>query len=350
MKKQNVFLLHLIVWISVFLFRVHETAISTFVNELLSNSSITPELRLKEYPFTNSWVIWSSFIQTLSLAIPFYFAFFLTPYYYKNKIKAKKIALITIAAVFIIILSLHISIYGITIKTYRFIFYFAIVIAILVLGVGFRSIFGWLGQKQIQDKLEKQNLRSELNLLQSQLNPHFLFNTLHNIDVLIKHDNEKASASIEQLSDIMRYMLKDAKSDFVDLYKEINYIESYLSLEKLRLNNKMFLNYSISGDYTGLKIAPMIIIPFVENAFKHSVDSSIENGLTVKIAIEKSRLIFNCENQYDKSEVDKDKTHGIGLETVQKRLDLIYKNKHKLIINSENPLFKVNLELELNEN
>ncbi len=350
MKKQNVFLFHLIIWISVFLFRIHETAISTYVNELLSSSSITPELRLKEYPFTNSWVIWASFMQTLSLAIPFYFAYFLTPFYYRNKIKAKKIALIAIAAVFITILSLHISIYGITIKTFRFIFYFAIVIMTLVLGVGFRSIFGWLSQKQIQDKLEQQNLRSELSLLRYQLNPHFLFNTLNNIDALIKHDNEKASASIERLSDIMRYMLKESKHDFVDLSKEIDYIESYLSLERLRIYNQNFLNYSISGDYAGLKIAPMIMITFVENAFKHSVDSNIENGIIIKLEIEKSRLIFNCENQYDKSEADKDKTHGIGLETVQKRLDLIYKNKNKLIINSENSVFKVNLELELNEN
>lgn len=350
MKKQNVFLFHLIIWISVFLFRIHETAISTFVNDLLSSSSITPELRIKDYPFTNSWVLWASFMQTLSLSIPFYFAYLLTPYYYENKVKAKKIVWITIAAVFITILSLHLSIYGITLRAFRFVFYFAIVIVILLLGVGFRSIFGWFDQKQIQDRLEKQNLRSELNLLQSQLNPHFLFNTLHNIDALIKHDNEKASASIEKLSDIMRYMLNDAKSDFVDIYKEIDYIASYLSLEKLRLNNKEFLHYTISGDYTGLKIAPMIMIPFIENAFKHSVDSSIENGIIIKIAIKKSRLTFNCENQYDKSEADKDKTHGIGLGTVQKRLDLIYKNKHKLRINSENSVFKINLELELNEN
>jgi LytS/YehU family sensor histidine kinase len=145
-------------------------------------------------------------------------------------------------------------------------------------------------------------------------------------------------------------MLKDTKTDFVELPNEIVYLENYLSLEGLRLKNENFFNYTISGSCNGYKIAPMILIPFVENAFKHSVDSSIENGIIVKIAIENNKLIFNCENQYDQSETDKDKTHGIGLETVKRRLDLIYKNKYKLIINSDNSVYKVKLELELNEN
>ena len=159
-----------------------------------------------------------------------------------------------------------------------------------------------------------------------------------------------SSKSLVKLSDIMRYMLKDSKSEFVDLQNEIVYLENYFSLERLRLKNENFFNYSISGSYKGFKIAPMILIPFIENAFKHSVDSSIENGIIVKISINNSKLVFNCENQYDKAETDKDKTQGIGLETVQKRLDLIYNNKYKMIINSENSIFKVNLELELNEN
>lgn len=218
------------------------------------------------------------------------------------------------------------------------------------IGSLFRFFIDWFKKKNDVLVLEKNNISSNLALLKSQINPHFLFNTLHNIDTLIHDNPDKASKSLVKLSDIMRYMLKDTKRDFVELQNEIEYLENYFSLEGLRLKNENFLNYSISGSCSGFKIAPMILIPFAENAFKHSVDSSIENGIIVKIAIENSKLIFNCENQYDKSETDKDKTHGIGLETVQKRLDLIYKNKHKLIINSENSVFKVNLELELNEN
>ncbi|MBP7215581.1 MAG: sensor histidine kinase [Candidatus Kapabacteria bacterium] len=218
------------------------------------------------------------------------------------------------------------------------------------IGSLFRLFIDWFKKKNDILVLEKENISSNLALLKNQINPHFLFNTLHNIDTLIHDNQDKASKSLVKLSDIMRYMLKDSKSEFVDLQNEIVYLENYFSLERLRLKNENFFNYSISGSYKGFKIAPMILIPFIENAFKHSVDSSIENGIIVKISINNSKLVFNCENQYDKAETDKDKTQGIGLETVQKRLDLIYNNKYKMIINSENSIFKVNLELELNEN
>lgn len=218
------------------------------------------------------------------------------------------------------------------------------------IGSFFRFFIDWFKKKNDVLVLEKENISSNLALLKNQINPHFLFNTLHNIDALIYDNQDKASKSLIKLSDIMRYMLKDTKTDFVELQSEIVYLENYFSLESLRIKNENFFNYTISGSCNGYKIAPMILIPFIENAFKHSVDSIIENGIIVKITIENSKLTFNCENQYDKSETDKDKTHGIGLETVKKRLDLIYKNKHKLMINSEGSVFKVNLELELNEN
>jgi LytS/YehU family sensor histidine kinase len=197
--------------------------------------------------------------------------------------------------------------------------------------------------------LEKQNLKSELSLLKMQMNPHFLFNTLHNIDSLIYDNKEAASKSIEKLSDIMRYMLNEAKTDFVDLQKEMDHLENYLSLEKLRLKNEYFLNYSKDGNFKGVKIAPMMLIPFVENAFKHSVDSTIENGIILKITIDNGFLNFYCENRFDQSETDKDKVHGIGLETVKKRLDLIYKTNYQLSIDIDNSVYKVNLEINLNE-
>lgn len=220
----------------------------------------------------------------------------------------------------------------------------------MTIGCLFRFFFDWFKKKSDVIVLEKENVVSNMALLKYQINPHFLFNTLHNIDTLIHDNQEKASKSLVKLSDIMRYMLKDAKSDSVELQKEIEHLESYLSLEKLRLKNGKFLNYSISGDSPGNKIAPMIMIPFVENAFKHSVDSSIENGIEIRIRIENHTLIFECNNKFDKSETDKDRVHGIGLDTVKKRLDLIYRNNHKLSINSDDSVFKVNLELELNDN
>lgn len=218
------------------------------------------------------------------------------------------------------------------------------------IGSLFRFFIDWFKKKNDLLVLERENLSSNLALLKNQINPHFLFNTLHNIDALIHDDPEKASKSLVKLSDIMRYMLHDPKTDYVELQNEIAYLENYFSLERLRLKNEKFFNYSISGSANGYIIAPMMLIPFVENAFKHTVDSNVENGITIKIEIAHNKLIFTCENQCDISDTEIDKTHGIGLKTVQKRLELLYKNKHTLTINSENSMFSVNLELELNEN
>jgi len=226
-----------------------------------------------------------------------------------------------------------------------------LVILFVILGGVLQFQMAWNNKNnELRIELERQNHKSQMAILISQINPHFLFNTLHNIDTLIYDNQEKASKSLVSLADIMRYMLKDTMSDLVELQKEIEHLENYLSLEQLRLKNKMFINYSINGDYKGLKIAPMIMIPFIENAFKHSVDSIIENGVIIKIKIENHTLSFVCENQFDKLETDKDKVHGIGLETVKKRLDMIYINNYKLSINSNNSVFKVNLEIKLDEN
>ncbi len=218
-----------------------------------------------------------------------------------------------------------------------------------IIGGLFRFFIDWFKKKNNVLLLEKEKIHSNLALLKSQINPHFLFNTLHNIDTLIYDNQDKASKSLVKLSDMMRYMLKDTQSDFVGLQQEILFLENYFALEQLRINNEHFFNYTINGNTNGYKIAPMILIPFVENAFKHAVNSSVENGITVKITIKSHILIFHCKNQYEMTETDKDNTHGIGLKTVQKRLDMIYQNKYTLNINSENSVFTVNLELELHE-
>jgi two-component system LytT family sensor kinase len=220
----------------------------------------------------------------------------------------------------------------------------------ITIGSLFRFFIDWFQKRNEVVTLEKENLASNIALLHSQINPHFLFNTLNNIDALIFDNQEKASQSLIKLSDIMRYMLNDAKSDFVPFQKELNHLENYLALETIRLKNTNFLNYSIDGSCEKIVIAPMILIPFVENAFKHSIDSTIENGIEISIRIENKNLIFACKNQFDEFAIDKDESHGIGLATVKKRLNLIYKNKHQLSINSDNSVFNVQLELELNEN
>lgn len=323
MKKSVVILIHVFFWIILF---------ATWLITPLLAVLLSPE----EFYY----------IQIYKNVVPpifFYFGYFLV-----MNINWKKYYLLLIAfgliAIYLILFVVSRKAFAYSIAPLFSIFLW------VTIGSLFRFFIDWFKKRNDILILEKETASSNLALLKNQINPHFLFNTLHNIDALIHDNQDKASKSLIKLSDIMRYMLNETKTDLVDLQKEIEYLENYFSLESLRLKNEEFFKYNIKGSSTGFKIAPMILIPFVENAFKHSIDSCIENGIIVKITIENSKLIFYCENQYDNSETDKDKTHGIGLETVQKRLDLIYKNKHKLKINSENSVFKVNLELELNEN
>jgi hypothetical protein len=323
MKKSVVIYIHIIFWIA-----------------LIATRFITPILA--RFESINDFRI-ISIIQTVLSPIFFYVGYFgiMRIRWSKNYLV---VSILGIISTYLLLFLISEKVFAYAIAPISSVFLFTSI------GCLFRFFIDWFKKKNDVITLEKENVASNLALLKSQINPHFLFNTLHNIDTLIYDNQEKASKSLVKLSDIMRYMLKDAKSDWVELQKEIEYLENYLSLEQLRLKNKNFLNYSINGDYKGIVITPMIMIPFVENAFKHSVDSSIENGILIKIRIENRTLSFVCENQFDKSETDKDEVHGIGLETVKKRLDLIYKNRHKLSITSDNSVFKVNLEIDLNEN
>jgi two-component system, LytTR family, sensor kinase len=335
MKKSVVLLSHIGFWVMIWIL------LFTVIN-------LIPFLP-KSYDKYNPLLDWDLYLGALSgvgiLMVPFYFGFLYT------KLIIKNIRFIYYPLLLIIPVYFLLSYKGD--YSYRFVEALMPILIFLFFALwgGLFQLFSdWFKKNKLKIELERKNYESNFALLRSQINPHFLFNTLHNIDTLIYGNQDKASKSLVKLSDIMRYMLKDAKLDFVELSKEIEHLESYLSLEKLRLKNETFLDYTIKGDSKGIKIAPMIIIPFVENAFKHCVDSSIENGIIIKITVENKKLIFVCENQFDKTETDKDKVHGIGLETVKKRLDLIYKNQHKLSINSEDSVYKVNLELELNEN
>jgi two-component system, LytTR family, sensor kinase len=220
----------------------------------------------------------------------------------------------------------------------------------VLIGSLLRVFIDWSQSRNIILTLEKQNAESNLALLRTQINPHFLFNTLHNIDTLIMDNQEKASKALIKLSDIMRYMLHESPLEKVSLKKEMEHIKNYISLEQLRIKNPDFLKFVINGECNEIKIAPMLFLPFIENAFKHSVDSDCENGITIKFRINRNNITFICVNIYDKSDSNRDSTRGIGLETVKQRLELIYPDKHKLVINKNEDSFNVELNIVVNEN
>lgn len=219
-------------------------------------------------------------------------------------------------------------------------------LAIGIFGTTFRMLIEYIKEAQEKSELEKQNFKSEVSLLKNQLNPHFLFNTLNNIDSLITENQENASLALNKLSEIMRYMVYDSEKEMVPLEDEINYIKNYISLQKLRIKNEDIITFDIIGDTNGKVIAPMIFISFVENAFKHSsLKDREENKIKIKFELKDNLISFHCSNKI--ADIEKDKSSGVGLELVKKRLNLIYKNQHDININSSNGIFKVDLDIKI---
>ncbi len=214
-------------------------------------------------------------------------------------------------------------------------------------GFFFRILENWI----LTQKLAQQNLQSELALLKNQINPHFLFNTLNNIDSLIKSNAEGASETLVKLSGILRYMIYDTNIAKVQLSQEIEHIESYMDLQKIQFANKDLVSLSIQGNPANISIAPMLFIPFVENAFKHCNDKSIPNAIRIAFSIHDRNVIFESINVFDSSKkINKDKKSGIGLSIVQRRLELIYPGMHTLDIREENNTYHVILSVNTNEN
>ncbi|WP_103068181.1 sensor histidine kinase [Aquimarina sediminis] len=193
---------------------------------------------------------------------------------------------------------------------------------------------------------------AELKLLKAQLNPHFLFNTLNNLYGLSVVNSDKLPGLMLKLSDLLRYSLYDTKEQKVPLKKEIQYIQNYVSLEKIRLEDKTDIKLEVSGEFSNLYIAPMLLIVFVENAFKHlGVTKEEKSKVAVNIVADTNELKFSCINTVDCSrdnsaDLEKGKS-GIGLQNAEKRLALIYPDRHTLTINTQEEEYLVQLTLDL---
>lgn len=191
---------------------------------------------------------------------------------------------------------------------------------------------------------------SELRYLKSQINPHFLFNNLNNLYSYSLYDQEKTSEVILELSSVLRYMLYDCQERWVPLDKELHHITNFVNLSKMQIEDRGQVDISIQNKGSGLVIAPLILMVFIENAFKHS-QSSISEGINITLSIhvdEQGVMQFQCTNNYEQLNNNDNLASGIGLENVQKRLDLIYPGDHELSISKGDEYYTVNLQLQLN--
>jgi hypothetical protein len=196
---------------------------------------------------------------------------------------------------------------------------------------------------------QNETLATELKLLKSQINPHFLFNALNNIYALSAIDTTKTQQSISYLSNMLRYVLYECERPFVPLEREVAYIEDYIKLFTLKSSKQYPIetHFNIVNPY--IEIAPMLLIPFVENAFKHSNIEKVEGTfIKIKICDDDNGIAFKIENTFTEENITKDEVGGIGLENVKKRLLILYPEKHTLKISEKNFVFTVELNIETN--
>lgn len=216
-----------------------------------------------------------------------------------------------------------------------------------LLGSSLISVSRFVREKEKETvQLEKAKLETELKFLKSQINPHFLFNSLHNIYGSTIIQSEKAPEQLLKLSDILRYMLYDSNEESVSLEREITYLKNYLELAQLKDSRGLDVKFNVIEQHKGITVAPLLFIPFVENAFKHSQIEDLNNGyIHINLETVKNRLIFNVVNSKPKMKYSKDKVGGIGLKNIRQRLELLYPNRHHLRIEETETIFSVHLEL-----
>ncbi len=229
---------------------------------------------------------------------------------------------------------------------------FSQTIWIVYMSFAYRFVKDWFVNEQIKSKLTSENLSMELALLKTQVNPHFLFNTLNNIYAVALEEKAEATADgISKLGALMRYSLHDTQADFIPLSKELEYVEKYIELQKMRLtdNQKLVCDISVANQETqGFLIAPMILMPFIENAFKYGSSTTEQTNINLAISLSKHTLHLNVENTIHKSR-ETVQVGGMGLENVKSRLRIIYSGKHDLDHGQNGQLYSVNLKLELNQ-
>lgn len=214
-----------------------------------------------------------------------------------------------------------------------------------VVALVIKGFINWYNEKKLREDLKEKNHQMELAMIKSKLDPHLLFNTINNIDALIIKDAVEASNYLNKLSDIMRFMLYETMAEKIQLSQEIEYIEKYIALQKIRTANVNYIHFTVSGDVGNKLIAPMIFIPFIENAFKHTTNKKLENAITVNILITDKKIKMVCENKFDSKPKIQSVNSGLGNELIQKRLQLIYADKQLLEINKNDELYSVHLTI-----
>ncbi|MEM6379839.1 MAG: histidine kinase, partial [Bacteroidota bacterium] len=214
-----------------------------------------------------------------------------------------------------------------------------------------KIITDWFKQQRERQELQTQTMQSELRFLKSQINPHFLFNTLNNLYALTLKKSDKAPEIVIKLSEMMRYMLYECNEKRVPLQKEVNYLKNYLDLERLRQHDRIAIHFEVDGFIGDQHIAPLLFIPFLENSFKHGLNTQLTEGFVdIKLLVDEQTVDFYIENSKGQTikRPDGRPSGGIGLVNVRRRLNLLYPDNYQLRVSNNPNTFAVHLTIDLN--
>lgn len=215
-------------------------------------------------------------------------------------------------------------------------------------GAGFKLILDYARAQKRMGEMAKENAEAELNFLKSQINPHFVFNSLNAVYFLINKENAEARDALHKFSGMLRYQLYECNGHKTSIEKELDYIKNYIDLQRLRTGERCEINFNCSSSVQGFSIEPLLLIPFVENAFKHlSFFSDKKNEVKISIGRKDSSFLFSIENTADNINPEPLSREGIGLKNVMRRLELLYPGKHELVIQNNPGNFFVSLKLAI---
>jgi two-component system LytT family sensor kinase len=217
-------------------------------------------------------------------------------------------------------------------------------------GAGFKLLMDYARAQRRMGEMARENAEAELNFLKSQINPHFVFNSLNSVYFLIDKQNTDARNALHKFSDMLRYQLYECKGDRTAIERELAYLADYIEIQKLRKDERCAVNVHREGDLSGFSIAPLLLIPFVENAFKHlSHHANRDNTIDISISRQQDRFVFTVINTKETGRGEKEllKQGGIGLKNVQRRLVLLYPGKHRLTVDDKVGIFTIQLQIDL---
>lgn len=317
---------HLIFWVGLFLLFVYQNPKSAW-QDYLDNLMI---------------------LATISIAI-YVNLYLLLPLFFSKKYGLYFILLLTNILVVGFLLTLAVGGFGKEAKGTDF-FQNTINVFFLILLTSGLKFFREYNRKQMQVKiLENAKLKAELDLLKAQINPHFLFNSLNSLyGMVLENHNQQASETILKLSDLMRYILESNQKEKVSLTEEVKFIQNYLALEQIRISPEIEIRLDTSLKKEDIDIPPLLFIPLVENVFKHAINQHIDKGFAhFSLSLQHQQLFFETKNSLPLHQFDDKQSSGTGLKNLEKRLALLYPNRHNLSIEKDEAIYQVNLFIEL---